>query len=538
MTENNQPARVDVPADGARPEVSRSRVFSFPEKGSTILRQWNEQRALERAVAGRDRRIWAQSKRFAGAAVDRLTASLAQWSGSISSSLDGSLIILRSRARALAVDNEFARRFLSLVASNVIGPYGPTLQVRARNQDGTLDKPANAAVEEHWRRWGKNADIGGRMSLAHLLRVMIKAVARDGEALIKVVRNRRLPYGIALQLLEADRLGEEMNKTLPDGARIRQGVELDSQNRAVAYWIKNQHPGENYGNGPVQWERVPAGDIFHIFVQERGEQVRGYTWLHAVLMRLSMLHGYEEAAVIAARIGASKMGFYTKNANAPQDLAQLSDGEDGAGEFLTDVSPGALSVLPEGYDFKNFDPDYPHANFESFVKACLRGVASGLDVATHNVSGDMTDVNYSSARIAEMSEREMWTVLQEWLIDQFLTPLYQEWLNVALLTSSITFLESGKALPPERYSKFSEVSRFQGRRWAWVDPLKEATAARELIAGRLTSRTRIAASQGIEWEDLLDELAEEEKAIAAAGLPGENPAQKPLADPVKPVEQP
>jgi len=52
---------------------------------------------------------------------------------------------------------------------------------------------------------------------------------------------------------------------------------------------------------------VPASDVFHLFVPERAEQLRGYTWLHAVLMRAQMLQGYEEAALVAARVGATRL---------------------------------------------------------------------------------------------------------------------------------------------------------------------------------------------------------------------------------------
>ena len=90
---------------------------------------------------------------YAGAAVSRLTASLAAWSGSVNAELDNALPILRARGRQLAANSEHGKRFLSLVATNVVGRSGPTLQVRAYNDQRnpaatpTLDAAANAAVE-------------------------------------------------------------------------------------------------------------------------------------------------------------------------------------------------------------------------------------------------------------------------------------------------------------------------------------------------------------------------------------------------------
>ena len=182
------------------------------------------------------------------------------------------------------------------------------------------------------------------------------------------------------------------------------------------------------------------------------------------------------------------------------------------------VEAGEMFELPPGYKLSSWNPDYPHANFESFLKACLRGLAAGMDVAAHNLTGDMTEVNYSSARIAELNEREMWMVLQDWLITSFIQPLYEEWLAINLLTGNITFQMSGKAIPAERFEKFRNASRFQGRRWTWVDPKKEADANAVLLETGLTSRTRLAAEQGEEFDDILDELAAEQAAMKAAGL--------------------
>ena len=475
---------------------------------------------------------------FAGGAVGRLTASLATWSGSINADLDTTLPILRARARHLAANNEHGRRFLSLVAANVVGRQNPRLQVRAfrdardPTKPTTLDKAANDTIEAHWERWGRTCDIAGRhKSLYSLLRTAVKGVARDGEAVVRVVRDRRLPYGMALQLLEADRLDDALNQTLDNGNVIRQGVELDATLRPVAYWLKSAHPGENYPTQQNKYERVAARDVYHLFTPERAEQVRGITWLHAVIIRGSTIHRFEEAAVIAAEIGASKVAALERSDDAAVVIgAGMADGMSG-GLPQIKVEAGEMFELPPGYKLNSWNPDYPHANFESFLKACLRGLAAGLDVAAHNLTGDMTDVNYSSARIAELAERESWMILQDWLIGAFVQPLYEDWLGLNLLAGNITFPLSGKAIPADRFEKFRAASRFQGRRWAWVDPAKEAEANAKLLETGLTSRTRLAAEQGEEFEDILDELAQEKTLMQEAGLEDKPEPPAPMEEP-------
>lgn len=478
---------------------------------------------------------------FAAASISRLTDSLATWSGAVNADLDGSIAILRARGRQLAANNEYGRRFLNLVAANIVGRAGPKLQVRAYkdqrdpNKPTTLDKSANDAVEIHWERWGKKADIAGRMSFPLLLRVAAKAVARDGEAVVRIVRDRKLPYGIALQLLEADRLDDTLN-IVSGSTTIRHGVELDSTGRAVALWLKTRHPGDRYGvAGQNERERVPMADVIHVFLPERAEQVRGYTWFHAILLRAQQLHGFNDAAVTAARIGASKVAALERSEDAADVTAMMADGVTSGG-FSMNVEAGEMFELPPGYKLSSWNPDYPHANFESFVKAAMRGISSGLDVATHNLSGDMTDVNYSSARIAELAERDQWLVLQDWFISTLVEPIFQEWLASAMLRGDITFEISGKSLPADKLGKFSAAAGFQGRRWRWIDPAKEIAAAKEGVALGVISRTRIAAEQGDDIEDIFDELAVEQGIMEIAGLQSaaQVPAAAPAIEAIKP----
>ena len=474
---------------------------------------------------------------FAGGAINRLTSSLASWSGSVNADLDGALPVLRARARHLAANNEHGKRFLTLCATNIVGRQNPRLQVRAMrdqrdpNKPTTLDKAANETIEGHWDKWGRTCDLSGRhKTLYSLLRTTVKGVARDGEAIIRVVRNRSLPYGMALQLLESDRLDEGLNARLDNGNVIRQGVEIDSALRAVAYHIKTSHPGDSYSAGRPGAERVPAGEVYHLFTADRAEQVRGITWFHAIIMRGSIIHNFEESAVVAAQIGASKIATLERS----EDSVDMGPGgglADGISGGLPQIKAeaGEMFELPPGYKLNSWNPDYPHQNFESFLKACLRGLAAGMDVAAHNLTGDMTDVNYSSARIAELAERETWMIAQDWLISSFMQPLYEDWLAINLLSGNITFPVSGKAIPADRFEKFRSASRFQGRRWSWVDPLKEAEGNLKMLEAGLTSRTRLASEQGEEFDDILDELAAEHVAMMDAGL-DETPEPKQAAE--------
>jgi lambda family phage portal protein len=236
---------------------------------------------------------------------------------------------------------------------------------------------------------------------------------------------------------------------------------------------------------------------------------------------MGMLHSYEEAAVVAARVGASKMGFFKRAAEdggyAGQATGQLAD-QNIAGSLSAQVEPGEMWELPPGYDFESFNPDYPHANFESFMKGCLRGIAAGLDIDYATLANDLEAVNYSSMRAGTIETRDQWQVLQGWFIDSLVMPVYREWLASALVRGDVRLPASGRALPADRFNKFADASTFLGRRWQWVDPLKDAEAEKALLAAGLTSRSRIAAKTGQDFDEILAELADEQAKIAAAGV--------------------
>lgn len=204
------------------------------------------------------------------------------------------------------------------------------------------------------------------------------------------------------------------------------------------------------------------------------------------------------------------MGFI-ESPDGGKTLAEWSSGGPGAdgqpmppGDPQITAEPGAMPVLPPGYKFNaGWNPKYPDAAIEPFVKACLRGVAVGVNVAYHNLSGDMEGVNYSSARIAELDERDSWMTLQSFVVEHLHDDLYGDWLRQSVLMGALSF-ELAKL---ERY----RAVYWQARRWAWVDPEKEVNAALKAIEGNLKSRTRIVAEQGEDIEDVFDEIAAEKQ---------------------------
>lgn len=455
----------------------------------------------------------------AAAAFNNLTSGFSLSPGSADRDIYASLKVVRDRSRWLAYNNDYVRRFLSMCETHIVGPDGFGLQVRAKFPDGTLDEVGNTAVENAFWRWARrgSCEVTGRLSLRDVQRIAVRSISRDGECLIRkvygaAVGNREM---FGLQVIDIDRLDHEKNFKLPNGNVIRMGVEVNALGRPVAYWLRTRHPGED---GPQIYdrsveERVPAEDVYYLGVTERPEQTRCLPWLVSSILRLKHLGAYEEAAVVAANIGAAKMGFFTKDDGDP---ASLADGTDAEGEYVQEATPGHFGVLPAGTKFEAFNPDYPHAQFGTFIKASLRGLASGLNVSYNSLANDLEGVNYSSLRAGVLEERDAWMGLQAWLIEAFLEPLFADWLAMALAAQTVT-TERGQPITMDKLSKFN-IPQWQGRRWQWVDPSKDVEANIAAINAGLKSRREVIAEQGRDINEVWADLAREKEEAARLGI--------------------
>lgn len=454
-------------------------------------------------------------RNYAAAKVNRLTADWTSSIGSADSMIHAGLRVIRARSRELAMNNDYARRFLKRTTSNVIGCNGIRLQPLARDTNGELDKIANDIIQEQWTKWGKKGTCTtcGRMSWIDAQKMFLESIARDGEIIVRLVKGFPNEFGFALQFIEADHLDEQLNTSLNDGFYIRMGVEFDKWNRPVAYHISTQHPGDNFGNIREQKrERIKAEDIIHDFILERPSQSRGVPWMHTAMTRLNMLGAYEEAELIAARVGASKMGFFV----SPDGAGYTGqDEEDGAP--IMEADPGTFEQLPSGMDFKTFDPDHPVTAFGDFEKAILRGVASGLDISYNTLANDLEGVNFSSIRQGSLEDRDTWRILQKWVIEHFCNVVYESWLLMAMTTKAVN-------LPVTKFDKFNNPS-WKARGWQWIDPQKENNANNIAINQGTKSRTMIAAEQGVDVEEVFEQLALEKELAEKHGISISNQPQ-------------
>ncbi len=416
---------------------------------------------------------------------------------------------LRARSREQVENNDYARRFISMIKTNVVGPKGIILQSKTNRSNGTADQPARDAIEAAWKDWGKGCDITESLSWVEMQCLFISTVAMDGEFFARKIRGSG-KYGFLIQLIDPELIDVEYNKIIPDGF-IRAGIEYDRLSRPAAYHLSVDNDPESYSFNGKRYVRIPANEIIHRYVVERVGQKRGIPWMATALLRMNMLNGYEDAAVIASRIGASKMGFYTSETGA-----NYAGDDDGSGNLITEVEPGLFEQLPNGTKLETFDPTYPHEQYAAFVKACLRGISSGLGVSYNTLGNDLEGVSFSSIRAGVLEDREVFKGIQEWVIDKFNRVIFNEWMDMALLVG-IPIGNNGAVLNQASRDRYKNVS-WQPRRWPWVDPKKDIDASVVAIDRNICSTSSVIRELGGDPDDVFNEIAEERAKMKEMGI--------------------
>lgn len=443
---------------------------------------------------------------------------------------------LVARSRDVAMNHSHGRRFVGMAKQNVVGPLGIRYQSRVIDQDGQTEPLTNDAIESAWKRWQlpRNCDVAQKLSFREMQNLYVETLLKDGEVLIRKIRGRQAgPFGFALQFLDPELLDVQFNADLTGGRKIRFGIEFDEWWRPLAYHlIDPTSRGDTYLAGYLanRHIRVDASEILHDFIAEAPGQKRGIPWFATTLDRMKMLRGYEEAALVNARAGASTAAFFE---NDPETATGFvgSGTPDSDGRQIEEIYPGMLRDLPPGKKLAVYDPIYPHAQYDPFMKQSLRALAAGLGASYQALAMDYSDVNFSSARTALLDERDAWMGMQEFLREHLMAPIFEDWIEMALLM--------GQIVRPGSAVTFDELPRLMSgiwmpRRWQWVDPAKDVKARIDAINARIASRTQAIMEQGRDPAEVFDELAREEATLKELGISPIQPAGPSLPDQEEP----
>ncbi len=463
-----------------------------------------------------------KTRSFTGARNSRLENDWFVNRTDINYELYSSLEILRNRSRDLERNDDYWRGAVTEIINNVIGEK-IVYQSKVTNTRGdSLDEDLNSQIEKAFNDWMTtgNCDVTETHDFTSLTRLAFKTTILSGESLTikRRVRSGESEIPFSLKLLEPDYLDTDYLSTSKASSNndVFLGVEFNSDFKPVAYHILNDHPGGYFyrHSSTKRSRRVTARRVIHLFEKVRPEQLRGLPACYSFIQRLRDLSKYGEAELVAARASASIMGF---RFSRDPDLFET----DRSGAAVDKLEPGVIKELSPGEEFVGFDPTRPNSQYDPFVKSNLRAVAAGLGVDFESISKDYSDSNFSRARLSLIQARKNYSTWQHFLITKFLQPIFNEWLEIAVMSGVLDI--PGYEFDKSKYRK----GVWNLSAWGWVDPEKEVNAALSAISGGLSTVTAELRKKSLDIEDVLKERRNELDMANALGIDLTQPQSQP-----------
>lgn len=454
--------------------------------------------------------------RFAGAGYSRLMQGWGAYLQSIDDALLYKLGTLRARSRQLCEDNGEAAGLLLDFESDIVGPAGARLQFRAKRPRGAPLDRLNDRMEAAFTLWGKRGTCtrDGHDDWASLQRLIVRTVVMDGEFFAIRHRDPALAHGYSLQPIDADQVDAEYNvRASAEGVSVVMGVEQDRYGRPLAYHIWQGHPGSVATRGARQ--RIAAEDVLHVFKRVRVGQTRGIPWFAPALVTWKLGDQYTESELVQSMLAAAQGGFFVNKTGDALPTPMRRDPATGKDEPVAiemQAEPGVGRALPPGWEFQDWKPMHPTANYVGFMKAVKRVIARAFGRSYASLTGDLSDVNFSSMRTDRVREMESNKLLQQdLLVRQTADVVFADWLTMASLTGVLGVL-------PAAPVDLLVSATWMCRGWPWIDPVKDLVAAELEIKHGLKSRQQICAERGVDFFDVIDQLAEEAAYAETAGV--------------------
>lgn len=462
------------------------------------------------------RRVRARAKfdsltrSYSGAAGGRHTDG---WSTG-SSDADSEIAIagpkLRDRARDLVRNNHSAAKAVSAWASDLIG-------TGIMPRPNTGDEAKNKKIKEAFAKWSKQCDADGQLDFFGLQTLAVREMIEGGEVLARR-RWRRASDGLAvplqIQILEGDFIDTSKTGALNATANAVSGIEFNAIGQRSAYWLYKEHPGASFSGkltGIYDSSPVPASEIAHLYEKQR-TQCRGATWFAPVIRKIRDIDDYDFAESIRKKLEASAVGVVISDDDDPSLSKQGEEGDpnvsrgvrDRLGNVVEKFAPGMFMYLRNGSDIK-FNSPATVGGYEDYKRVTAREIAAGLRIPYEYLTGDLSNVNFSSARVGLVAYRRLCEAMQwQIVVPMFLEPIWR-WFGEACVMAGVT---DSADIPVE----------WDMPKWQAIEPYKDAMA--DLIALRIGKKTwaQVVGEAGYNPDDQLNEIKAWSEKFDAAEL--------------------
>lgn len=401
---------------------------------------------------------------------------------------------VRARARDLERNSDMMNSVIGAYKRNVIGG-GYTLQAKTGNDE------LNGLVQTAWKKWCKkqNCDVTGTQSFTQMMRMCIKRKKIDGGILIakRYTSDGFLPF--KLQTFEVDELDNSQMIPRTKGNKVVGGIEMNEYNKPVGYWIR-QYPVDSLAlTTPVY---IEAKDVIFLYTKHRPSQIREISDMSPTITRIRDTNEFMVAVSVKERIAACLSVFIKKTIPTTGIGRGIGVGQGSLHDYQgKSITPGMIKELNAGDEIQVVNPAGQATDAASYIKLQQRLVGAGQGISYEATSRDMSESTYSSTRqgiiedeMTYAEEKEMLVEVMDEIYESFVISL---WLSGKVQIKDFwnnkdKYLEHAWIIAPKK----------------WIDPQKEANANRiALNTGQKTFK-QIAAEQGKDWKEQIEEIAD------------------------------
>ncbi|GAB4227828.1 MAG: phage portal protein [Methyloligellaceae bacterium] len=430
------------------------------------------------------------SKRaYDGAAGGRRTDGWRSSGASADTEIFGAAAILRNRMRELTRNNPHAAKAVTAWVNNIVGAG---IEPRAQTGNAERDKLLN----DLWKQWSQECDADGRGDFNSLITLAVREMVESGEVFTR--RRRRtaaagLSVPLQIQMMEADHLDESRSEAQrTDGARTIRGIEYDRFGRRRAYWLFPDHPGDFGIPMARQFSsvRVPADGVVHLFKRDRVQQ-RGVPWGAPVMRALRDLDDWTNAELVRKKTEACLVGVVMGADEPEQGVAPSVTDADG--RVIEQFEPGLIAYARGAKDIE-FNQPSAVAGVSEWLRAQLHIIAAGWSLPYELLTGDLSQVNYSSIRAGLVEFRRLCDAIQwQIVIPVFCQPIWNWFVEAAWVAGLYPDPQANCEWAPPGFEA--------------VDPQKDAIAdLMEMRMGTLSLPQAIA-KRGWNPREMLSEIA-------------------------------
>lgn len=434
-------------------------------------------------------RFKPKKRKFEGAARTKRTSGWCSRGGDANSVISGDLFTLRQRSRDLRRNNSMAKRAIEVTTNGVVG-RGIQTRVISNGQE---------SIQQKWNDWAgtTKCDYDGRHNLKGLQRLIMDAVQESGEVLIRRRFIDDPEFPVQYQVLESDFLNSNVvGGKSQNGNTIIQGIEFDQNGKRVGYHVYETHPGSSSASLSIQTNFIPASEMIHLFRQERPGQVRGVPWSSSNMIRIKDLDDFQDAQLMRQKIAALFTAFV-------QDISAEVECDD-TSDFGASMEPGIIEELPPGKTVTFASPPSVE-NYKEFTSVELHTIAAGYGLSYESMTGDLSEVNFSSARMGWLEMQRNFDAWRDGLmIHGFLDPVFADFLWMMRVTGvQVSPGTKSKHIPPKR---------------EMIDPTKEVPATIKKIRAGLSSLSDEISAQGKDPDEVLEQWEKDQAKTEEKGL--------------------